>query len=176
MTFLVVVGCTQGKTRTLHVRESFTIRTVKEIVQDLEGVALTSQRLLYRGMDMQDRRTLRSYNVPPGSTITLTLRLPGGHEVARKTFVDMLQEGARVIIPWFPAAPRWRRAAHGLAIDGRCMNPECEAYNEWVLDNKHFETFDLTRDHAHCPICHKEIRPELPSFNNCYFRIRGIER
>lgn len=158
-------------------RGSFPILVLKEMVQDLEGVSVTSQRLLYQALDLQDHRTLQSYRMTSGSTITLTLRLPGGMGgVAPKTFVDGSQHGAKVIRAWAPTAPRWRQTARGLAIEGLCMNQECEAYRKRVVDNKHFETFDLMRDKAWCPCCHQEIRPLLPGFNNCNFRIKGTYR
>jgi ubiquitin len=59
-----------GKTITLDVEPSHTILSVKQRIQDEEGVPPQKQRLIFAGRgDFEDSRTLSDYNIKADSTL-----------------------------------------------------------------------------------------------------------
>ena len=72
-----------GVTRTLDVTPNFTVEQVMMLIQDKEGIPPDQQRLIFvdrvrGGRQLDQLRTLKDYNVTPGSTLHMVLRLHGG--------------------------------------------------------------------------------------------------
>ena len=73
----VFVKTLTGKDMTLEVEPTMMVEHLKKQITAMEGIQESDQRLIYGGKQLEDGQTLQDYNVEPGSTIHLVLKLKG---------------------------------------------------------------------------------------------------
>ena len=64
-----------GRTKSLDIEASYTIPEVKALIQDQQSVPSDQQRLVFRGIQLEDCRTLGDYKIQNDDTLNLFLKL-----------------------------------------------------------------------------------------------------
>lgn len=76
--FQIFVKNYDGKTYTLDIQITNTIREIKNLMEDKTGIPSTEQRLIYQGKQLEDARTIQDQKIEKERTLHLNLRLRGG--------------------------------------------------------------------------------------------------
>ena len=63
------------KTITLDVEPNLSIKTVKLLIQDKEGIPPDQQCLIFAGIELEDSGTINDYRIPKESTLYLILKI-----------------------------------------------------------------------------------------------------
>ncbi|TFK80104.1 ubiquitin-domain-containing protein [Polyporus arcularius HHB13444] len=75
------LNAADGKTLTVPTESSETIEDLKDRIESLFDIPSHYQRLIFRGQQLEDGRTLSDYNILRNSTLDLVERLRGGKPV-----------------------------------------------------------------------------------------------
>ncbi len=71
----IFIKSLNGKTHTVEVESTDTIATLKQKIQDKEGINAGEQRLVFAGKNLEDNKTVADYNIQSEQTLHLILRL-----------------------------------------------------------------------------------------------------
>lgn len=67
-----------GKTQIYTVNSATSVETLKTLISGVEGIPVDGQRLIFRGGQLENHKTLQQYGVIKENTLHLVLRLRGG--------------------------------------------------------------------------------------------------
>jgi len=154
------------------VRPSMAVATVKDIIQNREGIPSDQQRLIYDGKQLEDGRVLAEYAIQQGAILHLVLRLRGGGGDP-PIFADMSNSSSLVAVSFSEDAPRWRMVRKGLNVEGICRNRSCAAHGKMVIDRRGMVAFSLLADKANCPECLYQFQPTTCGFYDCLWAFDG---
>ena len=73
----IFVRMLSGKTVTLQVEKSDSVASLKQKIEDKEGIKADQQRFVFGGKNLQDNNTLSDYNIQENSTLNLVLHMHG---------------------------------------------------------------------------------------------------
>ena len=86
-----------GKTITLRVEASKTTAELKCAIEEKDGTLMTYQRLVFANEELDDSRTLASYNMRTGSSLNLLLRIVGGGKGVLKKHTKKSEKVASLV-------------------------------------------------------------------------------
>ncbi|KAH7821954.1 putative polyubiquitin [Monocercomonoides exilis] len=76
--FEICIRKLSGKTLKIDVNSEMTVKDLKERIYEYDNTPPYEQKLTFNGKNLEDDRTLSSYNIQEDAIIPLVLRLPGG--------------------------------------------------------------------------------------------------
>ena len=74
---MLFVKLLTGKVITVEVESADTILSVKEKIQEHEGIPIEQQHLIFAGLQLHNDYTLMDYNIQRETTLHMILRLTG---------------------------------------------------------------------------------------------------
>ena len=175
----IYVKTVSGRTVMVDVRSSDLVADVKLQLEAKEGIPPEMQRLSFADAQLDDERTLDSYNIKQESTLHIALKMRGGSAEEPRTFVDMANEAGLKHFQWDSSVPDWCLAGRGLNLEGLCTNRQCEAHGCMVIMRMEFGVFDIQTDSnaqtTRCPCCDEFVQPLTCGFTDCEWKWTGLK-
>lgn len=78
MTVKVTIVTLSGINHKLDLDPSITMKQIKEILAKEEGIPAVQQRLLYKGLKIEDTQTIESQGIKNDDVIHMLMNLKGG--------------------------------------------------------------------------------------------------
>ena len=166
----------RGRTVVLLVELQDDVGQVKEAISRRERVPVQLQRLLYQGKVLESGKKLTDYAIVRDSTLHLVAEIRGGGLEPIS-----LPDVRNPVIKNSGSGPKWLRYDKGLALETKCSNNACEAYDKSVLNPVGFSNekgFDMNEQIAECccPICKKITGTGVKNLilYACQYSYRGV--
>lgn len=169
---LIYILTLTGKKIELYTKSYELIEEIKKRIQSLEGIPPDQQRLIFAGMQLEDKKNLASYNIQNEASLHLVLRLRGGVLRLRggggfAAPINFNSMQNQIKIPFSDSAPEWCTISEGISWKGLCRNPSCVAANQFVYVTLGFGDFEVRNitSNLKCPMCDQRIQ----DVKNCGF-------
>lgn len=170
----VYIESNNGNIYVVEIDTCETIEALKFKISDKLSIPPDQQRIIFRFCQLDDQKSLESYNIQNQDTLKLALRLRGGGMPTTFSFNSMdSPDNQKFSI----AAPDWRTVHQGISFIGICDNQLCPAFNQQVISNFGFGVFDINKIKlsATCPEC-KQVLLKVTGcgFFACKFKFLGV--
>lgn len=168
---IVIVSTLTKKQLEIEIETTDTILWLKQKILEREGIPINQQRLIHRGRQLNDDRTLAEHAIERGAIIHLVYCLRGGGDgfefasMEKMRPVELVKDGPnRLII-----------RKKGLFLSGICKNQACSIYDEIFVASIGMGTFDAQNlnDRCHCPECFRQTDHKHVGFYKCTFSVDG---
>lgn len=177
--FNIFINLTDGSTLTLDVQAEDTIKKIKQMICDkVYNNSHTDEiRLIYSGSQLEDHKTLATYNITDCSTICLIFRLIGGG-IAFSGFsssfsAPLLGEEIRYELDdKADDIPEYVCVFSGLNVKFNCCNYKDHQSTQWFKFGD-FSYADLVNKFK-CPKCKVKQLPCSLDFVNCIYKIQAV--
>lgn len=165
-----------GKSISIKVDLFYEVKKLKLLIQEKEGIPSDQNRIVYKGMQLQDDQNLADYGVSDGVTMHVIMRLRGGGCLPT-LFVDVSNENSFIDSEFSDSAPDWRIVRNGLNLEGFCRNSKCAAIDQRVICPVPCTVFDLIGEKqlVECPMCRERVKPIMCGFTNCSYTFEGTK-